>query len=224
MPLQNLLGDLALAEKQDDLTDRVGTVEANPDANTVLGRLKAIATSLATVIAGLGAIVTGLGAVVLAAGSAVIGRVGIDQTTPGTTNRVAIGNDGTVGLLAGAAVIGKVGLQVASADVAVANPVPIKRTNRALTLTPKVVPAAGSGVQLCAADATRTYVFFENTGIGDAVIAPGAAAPQIDAGKPLNAADAANKQGGSLELDGAAAQEWWAFSTVGTRIIVITGV
>jgi hypothetical protein len=33
------------------------------------------------------------GAVVLAAGSAAIGKVGIDQTTPGTTNKVSLGTD-----------------------------------------------------------------------------------------------------------------------------------
>ena len=32
----------------------------------------------------------------LVAGSAVVGKVGIDQTTPGTTNKVSIGTDGTV--------------------------------------------------------------------------------------------------------------------------------
>jgi hypothetical protein len=32
----------------------------------------------------------------LVAGSAIIGKVGIDQTTPGTTNKVSIGTDGTV--------------------------------------------------------------------------------------------------------------------------------
>ena len=34
----------------------------------------------------------------LVAGSALIGKVGIDQTTPGTTNKVSIGTDGTVAL------------------------------------------------------------------------------------------------------------------------------
>lgn len=52
----------------------IGEVTASPAANTILGRLKAILTG-----------------VVLAAGSAIIGKVGIDQTTPGTTN--AIGGD-----------------------------------------------------------------------------------------------------------------------------------
>jgi hypothetical protein len=32
----------------------------------------------------------------LPAGSNIIGKVGIDQTTPGTTNKVSIGTDGTV--------------------------------------------------------------------------------------------------------------------------------
>jgi hypothetical protein len=50
----------------------LGKVTASPAANTVLGRLKDI-----------------LSLVVLAAGSNIIGKVGIDQTTPGTTNAVA---------------------------------------------------------------------------------------------------------------------------------------
>jgi hypothetical protein len=44
----------------------------------------------------------------LPAGGNVIGKVGIDQTTPGTTNLVSIGSTGTVGLVAGSAVIGHV--------------------------------------------------------------------------------------------------------------------
>jgi hypothetical protein len=32
------------------------------------------------------------------AGSALVGKVGIDQTTPGTTNKVSIGTDGTVAI------------------------------------------------------------------------------------------------------------------------------
>lgn len=50
---------------------QIGEVQASPTANTVLDRLKALLTGI-----------------VLAAGSAVIGKVGIDQTTPGTTNAV----------------------------------------------------------------------------------------------------------------------------------------
>ncbi len=44
----------------------------------------------------------------LPAGAAIIGKVGIDQTTPGTTNKVSIGTDGTVAIGAGSAVIGHV--------------------------------------------------------------------------------------------------------------------
>jgi hypothetical protein len=42
--------------------------------------------------------VTQSGSWVLSAGAALIGKVGIDQTTPGTTNKVSIGTDGTVAL------------------------------------------------------------------------------------------------------------------------------
>lgn len=43
----------------------------------------------------------------LPAGANLLGKTGIDQTTPGTTNKVYISNDGSVTLLAGAAAIGK---------------------------------------------------------------------------------------------------------------------
>src|SRR2546423_6482685 len=52
--------------------------------------------------------VSGGGAVTLSAGSNIVGKVGIDQTTPGTTNLVSIGSNGTVALSAGAAVNGHV--------------------------------------------------------------------------------------------------------------------
>lgn len=50
---------------------QIGEVQASPTANTVLDRLKALLTGI-----------------VLSAGSAIIGKVGIDQTTPGLTNGV----------------------------------------------------------------------------------------------------------------------------------------
>lgn len=53
-------------------TGRIGEVQASPTANTVLDRLKQLLTGI-----------------ILAAGSNIIGRVGIDQTTDGTTNKVA---------------------------------------------------------------------------------------------------------------------------------------
>ena len=43
------------------------------------------------------------------ASSAIIGKVGIDQTTPGTTNKVSIGTDGTVTLAASENHTGEVG-------------------------------------------------------------------------------------------------------------------
>lgn len=56
----------------------LGTVTASPTANTVLGRLKDL-----------------LSLIVLAAGTNIIGKVGIDQTTDGTTNLVAAKQNGT---------------------------------------------------------------------------------------------------------------------------------
>lgn len=66
----------------------VGDVTAAPVANTVLDRLKTINTSIGTPLqAG--------GTVILGAGSAIAAKVGIDQTTPGTTNLVSAGQNGT---------------------------------------------------------------------------------------------------------------------------------
>lgn len=65
----------------------LGRVTASPTANTVLARLKDI-----------------LSLVVLAAGTNIIGKVGIDQTTPGTTNGVQV----NAALPAGTALLGKV--------------------------------------------------------------------------------------------------------------------
>lgn len=62
-----------ITHASDDLVvARLGEVQASPTANTVLDRLKALLTGI-----------------VLAAGSAIIGKVGIDQTTPGTTDHVS---------------------------------------------------------------------------------------------------------------------------------------
>ena len=59
--------------------------------------------------------------VLLTAGTAIAGKVGIDQTTPGTTNKVSIGSDGTVTLLSGTAGIGKLtansGVDIGDVDV-----------------------------------------------------------------------------------------------------------
>jgi len=68
----------ATAAKQDALAGLVGEVQASPTSNTVLDRLKALLTGI-----------------VLAAGANVVGKVGIDQTTDGTTNLVAAKQSGT---------------------------------------------------------------------------------------------------------------------------------
>lgn len=71
----------------DALHAKIGEVQASPTANTVLDRLKALLTGT-----------------ILAAGSALIGKVGIDQTTPGTTNAVAP-IAGQSGVSAGAGIV-----------------------------------------------------------------------------------------------------------------------
>lgn len=68
---------------------QIGEVQASPTANTVLDRLKTIATALAGTLTVATHAVTQSGSWVLSAGSALIGKVGIDQTTDGTTNKVA---------------------------------------------------------------------------------------------------------------------------------------
>lgn len=87
----------------------LGGVEASPTANTVQDRLKAMATLLtsldgknpalgqALAAASVPVVLTAaqlasLTAPVLGAGSAIAGKVGIDQTTPGTTNAVSATN------------------------------------------------------------------------------------------------------------------------------------
>lgn len=57
----------------------------------------ATAANQATEITSLGQLHTDLTAA-LPAGANLIGKTGIDQTTPGTTNKVSIGTDGTVGI------------------------------------------------------------------------------------------------------------------------------
>jgi len=107
----------------------IGSVTASDNLAQVNG---------ATVNVGVGASGTGTQRVAVAsdstiglvAGTALVGKVGIDQTTPGTTNKVSIGTDGTVAinaaLPAGSNVVGKVGLQVGGADVTTANPVAVQ--------------------------------------------------------------------------------------------------
>ena len=77
--------------------------------NTSFGATQATAANLNATVVGTGTFAT---QATLQAGSALVGKVGIDQTTPGTTNKVSIGTDGTVAinaaLPAGSNVIGHV--------------------------------------------------------------------------------------------------------------------
>jgi len=61
----------------DEVKVLIGAVTASPTENTLLERLKALETTLLTLV-------------VLGAGTNIIGNVRIDQTTPGTTNKVAV--------------------------------------------------------------------------------------------------------------------------------------
>lgn len=80
------------------------------------------------------------GAVVLAAGSALIGKVGIDQTTPGTTNAVALAQINAATTLAGNGVTGTGAQRVTIAS-----------DNSAL-------PAAGQGATAATAPAGATQI------------------------------------------------------------------
>jgi hypothetical protein len=66
-----------------------------------------------------------LDAVVLGAGSAIAGKVGIDQTTPGTTNRVDVG----AALPAGSNIIGKVAIDQTTPGVTNAISAPLQTGN-----------------------------------------------------------------------------------------------
>lgn len=79
------------------IADGVNIVEgALADAIVAAGATGSISAKLRKATQGLEDLKT---LIVLAAGSAVIGKVGIDQTTPGTTNKVSIGTDGDVDVL-----------------------------------------------------------------------------------------------------------------------------
>lgn len=74
-------------------TGQIGQIQLDVNGNTKVVVQGTIPTSLSTLPA-------------LVAGSAIVGQVGIDQTTPGTTNKVSIGTDGTVGITGSVAVTG----------------------------------------------------------------------------------------------------------------------
>lgn len=118
----------------------------------------------------LGQILTKLGAVVISAGSAIIGKVGIDQTTDGSTNRVVAkisqaNGENVVKLAAGDQVAGKVGIDQANGQnvVVLGAKIPagdqvigkvgidatvntVKVAEAGAAITGAIIPAGGSGL------------------------------------------------------------------------------
>jgi hypothetical protein len=76
----------------------VAATGATGDAAATAGSTGSVSAKLRLMTTQLASVVTGLGAVVLAAGTALIGKVGIDQTTDGTTNKVNTGSGRSVRL------------------------------------------------------------------------------------------------------------------------------
>jgi len=108
----NKIGSVTIRNNADDsnidplaeatFTARVGEVQTTPTANTLLGRLKDLLTGI-----------------VLNSGSNIIGKVGIDQTTDGTTNKVQARNATHDDFCANA------NIQIANADASTSNPIPV---------------------------------------------------------------------------------------------------
>lgn len=133
------------------LAARIGEIADNPTANTLLARVKGLFTGI-----------------VLAAGSAIIGKVGIDQTAPGTTNRVDVG----AALPAGTNAIGKVGHDItgighgvtvvttAGTDVALAASTPCKMVIiQAQTDNTSTIAVGASGVDATVATGTGIVLY-----------------------------------------------------------------
>lgn len=113
------------------------------------------------------------GQIALPSGSNIIGRVGIDQTTPGTTNRVSIGSDGVVQLATGTNTIGaltanqSVNLtQVAGTTAATGNGtatagtqrVTVASDNTAFTVNAQMTPATSGGLTIGGNGATGKLI------------------------------------------------------------------
>lgn len=94
-------------------------------------------------------------------GSNVIGKVSIDQTTPGTTNLVSIGTNGTVTLAAGAAVIGHVINDASSAVIG--HVIADSGSTTAVTGTVTVAQATGTNLHVVL-DTTSTTAVTQATG------------------------------------------------------------
>lgn len=112
----------------------------------------------------------------LPAGAALLGKVGIDQTTPGTTNRVAAD------------------LYVASAAVAATNPVSVASGKATASTTSTGVTVGTSSTTIIASNANRKSVIIVNDGDETIYLKYGSAATTAS-GIRLNAS------GGSLRED-----------------------
>ena len=120
------------------------------------GRLQRVAQRLTSLIALLPAAFTAGGGVktglvdALPAGTNLLGKVGIDQTTPGTTNKVSIGTDGTVAINAavpaGTNLIGNFGIDQTTAGTTDSVTVKASAGIGSLTETAPVTDTASSGL------------------------------------------------------------------------------
>ena len=129
----------------------------------------------------------------LPAGANVIGKVGIDQTTPGTTNLVSIGSNGTVTLLAGTAEIGNVknsGTFAVQAALNAETTKVIGTINIAAGQTMAVTNAGTFATQATLAAETTKVIGTVNIAAGQAVTA--------NAGTNLNTSALALEAGGNL--------------------------
>lgn len=135
----------------EDLLLRFGEVQASPTANTVLDRLKALLTGI-----------------VLSASSAIIGRVGIDQTTPGTTDHVT--GSGFTAPVGGAAMNMRTSITYASGQIIAqsttagscsAIPVAVARTNDKTGMLRRLRFKSTDTVNL-AGKTIRVHVFKDN--------------------------------------------------------------
>lgn len=105
-----VVGKVGIDQTTPGTTDSV-TVSAAQGAGAAIGTTAGVAVitdangTIQQYLRGIVKLLITAGTVVLGAGSALIGKIGIDQTTPGTTNKVSLGSD-VVSVSQGAAATG----------------------------------------------------------------------------------------------------------------------
>lgn len=156
---------LATAAKQDTGNSYLSTIAGKDFATqttlaAILAKIiaaPATAANQSTEITALGALLTGI---VLAAGGNIIGKVGIDQTTPGTTNGVQVNNTVTTSEAAPTTIFnGKTTVTTAGTRVILASSQAVKSvtikalsTNTGFIYVGNTSVAASNGFQLLAGD------------------------------------------------------------------------